>query len=233
MTALTAMQNAAVRLVGQKPSVFFSSQSAFEQEIANLLNEVARDIALSHDWRALTKIQTVTGDGTTTDFSLPDDYDRMVVGQGVHDGNTWFWDYTACPDLDTWITLQSGSFMALTPGWWIILDQKFQFYPAPPSGQAAKYPYISKNYARSEAGAAQDAFLKDDDTFVIDERLLTLGLIWRWREMKRLDSGGEQASFEKAFGEAAARDKGAQVIRSRAQRRMPNVSYGWPWPLGD
>jgi hypothetical protein len=64
-----------------------------------------------------------------------------------------------------------------------------------------------------------------------DERLLTLALIWRWREQKRLDATGDQANFEKAFAEAAGMDKGARVIRSR-RRALSRARIAWPWELG-
>jgi hypothetical protein len=58
-------------------------------EIVDLLNEVAR-IMQSHDWQALTKIHTITGNGTDTAFPVAADYDRMALGQDVHDGATCF-----------------------------------------------------------------------------------------------------------------------------------------------
>lgn len=232
MTALTAMQNAAVRLIGLKPSTFFSSTATFEMEMTNLLNEVAVDICKTADWQALTKIHTLNGDGTTTAFPLPEDYDRMKLGQNMSDSASWFWNYTQVPDMDTWIAIQNGFYLGATPpGWWMLFGDQFQFAPPPAAGAVAMFPYISSYIVRGANDQLKAAFTKDDDTFRLDERLLTLGLIWKWREMKTLDYATAQADFEKAFSQAATRDKGSRVIR-KGSPTFGNVPIAWPWELG-
>lgn len=235
MSVLTASQSAFIRLVSRRPATIFSSQESMEVEFSDLASEVATDIAKSHDWQALTGIETITGDGTATAFPLPADYDRMALGQGVHDGQTWFWNYTRVMDLDEWITITTSGFFGLTPGWWIILEGQIQFYPAPALDATAKYPYIKKTYARSEAGVAQSSFLTDNDTFVLDERLLTLGLIWRWKSQKGLEYAEDMATFEEALSQDQARDKGSRVIRKggwQSNLSGMNRNIAWPWPLG-
>ena len=232
MTVQLAMQSAAVRIIGRRPPVFFSSSGTFEVELTDLLNECAADIMKSHDWRSLTKFHNVSGDGTATAFPLPTDYDRMVLAEAVTDRETWFWNYTACPDLTTWSTLNDSAFGAITPGWWIILGGSIQFYPAPPAGQEARFPYISKNYATDSEDNEKAAFTADSDTFKLDERLLTLALVWRYRELKGMPDLGSQETYFKALSEAAARDPGSRVIRSRPHIGPLNTRVAWPWPLG-
>ena len=232
MTVLAAMQKTAVPLIGRKPQTFFTAQGNFEMEMVTLLNDVALEISRAHDWRDLTKIHTLIGDGTTTSFAKPDDYDRMVIASHVSDGNSWFWNYELCPDLDTWIAIQNGYYLgAVPPGWWMLLDGDFQFAPAPEANARAIFPYVSRHYARAQNGTPKAEFTADTDTFVLDEELLTLGLKWKWRESKHLDATGDQADFEKRFSEASARDPGARVIRSRNQTRR-NFRVAWPWSLG-
>lgn len=232
MTVLSAVQSAMIRLVGRKESAVFSSLDPTMIELADLVNETAVDIMKKHDWQALTKIATIAGDGTASTFPLPDDYDRMVLAQSVHNAQNWFWNYALCPDLDTWIAIQSGQFLGVTPGWWIILGNQFQFAPVPAADQAAKYPYVSANIALSATGAPKRAFDADLDTSVLDERLLTLGLIWRWKAQKSLEYTEDMRNYEVALSEAMARDRGSRVIRSSARHAPGNVRIGWPWPLG-
>lgn len=226
MTVLSALQSAAVRLIGQKPTTFFSSQNKFEMQMVDIVNEAARDIVRSHEWRALTKVATIAGDGTTTSFAIPDDYDRMSLAQSMHDNKSWLWDYTPCPDLDTWIALQNGQVLAAVPGWWIILDGSFQFYPSP-SGTAS-FPYISKAYAKSNTGTLKTAFDNDSDTFRIDEDLLVRKVRWMWKEMMGFDATNDQSDFNMLFSQLSARDPGSRVIRSSDRRDFP--SSGWPYP---
>ncbi len=230
MTALTVMQNAAIRLIGRKPPAFFSASDQFEMEMTSLLNEVAREIAATHDWQVLTKVHTFAGDGTTTDFTKPEDYDRMPVVSGISDAQSWLWGYSPVPDMDAWVSIQSGNNVGMAPGWWILLGDLFRFAPAPTG--SALMPYVSRNCVLEENGTPKAEFTADTDTFRMDERLLTLGLIWRWREMKQLDVSGEHATFEKAFSEVAARDRGSRVLRSRSRYNPLNLRSAWPWELG-
>lgn len=227
MTVLSALQSAAVRLIGQKPSTFFSSQNKFEMQMVDIVNDAARDIVRSHEWRALTKVATIAGDGTTTSFALPADYDRMSLAQSVHDNKSWLWDYSPCLDLDTWIALQNGQVLAAVPGWWIILDGAFQFSPAPAS--PASFPYISNAYAKSDGGTNKAAFDRDDDTFRIDEDLLARKVRWMWKEMMGFDATNEQSDFNTLFSQLSARDKGSRVIRNPGRQSF--LTSGWPYPF--
>lgn len=233
MAVLAACQSAMVRLVGRKPATIFSTTNQMEVEIGDLVTDVAVDIMKSHDWRALTKIHSLTGDGSTSAFAMPDDYDRMALAQGVADANNWMWGYTPVATLDEWITITTSGFNAITPGWWIILDGQFQFSPAPTSGAEARFPYIS-NYIGTSAGLAPlTAFSVDTDTSKLPERLLTLGLIYRWKAMKGFEYGEDMAAYETALSQAQARDKGASIIR-KGQPTMSglNTHLAWPWELG-
>lgn len=233
MSVLSACQSALVRLVGRRPSTVFSSQEQTVVEVAELVTEVATDIMKSHDWQALTKVYQITGDGVLTYFPLPADYDRMLLAQSVSDPVSWFWNYSRVPDMDAWARLSNGFASGFaTPGWWMIFDNRFQFLPAPASGAAATVPYISNHFARDKDGVAKDHFDKDDDTFVLEDRLLTLGLIWRWRAQKRLEYAEDLQTYELALSQAQARDGGSRVIRHNGSRLPAGAVLAWPWELG-
>lgn len=235
MSVLSAAQSAMVRLVGRRPSTIFSTTDQTEMQIADLINEVATDIMKGHDWRAITKIATVEGDGTQAAFALPADYDRMVLAQSVHDGASWFWNYTPAGSMDEWMAMTHGNSGSISPGWWILLDRKLQFSPAPTG--TATYPYISRAFGRSAPASGTgvitpiSSFTKDDDTFLLDERLLTLGVIWRFREQKGIGYAEDLTNYEAALSQEQARDRGARVLRD--QRRFKgDVSVAYPWALG-
>lgn len=231
MTALSAMQSAAARLIGRKPSTFFSSQQTFEVEIVDLLNDVADDIAESHDWQGLTKIHTIIGNGTDEAFPLPSDYNRMLIDADVFDPNNWAWGYYHYTNINDWLRDKSRGF-SMIPGGWIMLADQFNFFPIPAVAANADFPYISSQYARSTAGAPQSAFQDDDDVFVLPEKLLTLGLIWRYRAQKGMGYAEDMQNYEIALSQAQARDGGSKVIRSTSRIRRGNIGIAWPWELG-
>lgn len=230
MTVLNALQSAAIRLIGQRPAVFFSSQQVFEMEMVDLLNDVAADICKSADWRALTRLQTYAGDGQTEAFDLPGDYDRMPVVQDIHSGTWRQWRWAPAKSLDQWLDYKT--FASVTPGMWIMLGGRIHFYPAIPQGEVAQFYYISKNYARDQNGALKGRFDDDNDEFLLPERLLTLGLVWRWREQKRLDATAEQENFLKAFSEISGREKGSRVVRMGSGTAPYDARPTYPGALG-
>lgn len=232
MTILSAAQSAAIRIFGRKPTTFFSSTDTFEQEIVDLSTEVAKSIADNHDWQALTKTYTITGDGVATSFPLPSDYDRMLLDGSIYDATNWAWGYQRIVRPDEFLYLQVRNFSIITPGYWTMLDNQFQFLPAPSDQAQAKFLYITKNIVRDENGNLKDSFTADSDTFVLDERLITLGLIWRWREQQKMDYGSDQANFDKLFSDLSGRDGGSMPIRTPSRMSGFRGRIAYPYPLG-
>lgn len=232
MTVLSALQSAAIRLIGRKPSAFFGATDVFALEMQDLANEVAADIAKSHDWQALIRVATLAGDGTTVAFPFPSDYGRMLIQSDIFDAANWAWGYTRVLDINEFLWIKERGIQAL-PGSWIMYGNEFQFVPAPQSGAEATFPYIDKNYALATDGTTlKPAFTLDTDFFRLSERLLTLGLVWKWRQNKRLDYGEDEANFAKAFAEDSGRDKGSRIFRTGPARFPANVSIAYPFPLG-
>lgn len=230
MTVFSAARKAVLRSDGTVITEVYSSAEQIGREMADLANEAARDIALSHDWRDMTRIHTFVGDGIETAFPKPADYDRMVVASSMSDPAMWLWGYCAIPTVNEWMRLVDSGFHLVTPGGWILLGGEFQFYPAPDG--SASFPYISRNFARSESGTEKAEFTSDDDEFVLDERLLTLALVWRWKAQKGMDYSEDMASYELALSQAQARDKGARVIERNTRSNISGARVGWPWSLG-
>lgn len=231
MTFLKAAQSASLRLIGRKPSTFFSSQDVFEQEMCDLGNDVATDLMKSYDWRVLTKTYSIAGDGSTTEYDLPDDYDRMPKKAAITRANWFDWNYTQTNDLDEWRSLLNGA-LAISPGFWIVLDGKFQFHPAISAGETAEIFYISKNIVESSAGVQKPQFTTDEDALRVDERLLTLGIIWKWRELKGMPRPGDQENFEKAFAEITSNEKGSRIFAEGRPSFPSGVRSAYPGTLG-
>lgn len=223
------MQSAALAVVGRKPANFFGSPETFELEMADLINEVAEDVARYQDWQALQAVASLTGNGTTAAFDLPDDYSRMLKDSDVVSSAYRLWGFTRYDDLNAFLRDKVDGFRA-APGGWIITSNQIQFNPAPTG--TASFPYIASTWAIDEFGIRKPQFTDDTDTFLLPERLLKLGLIWRWREQKKLDASGDQEAFAKALDEYAVSDGGSRVYRYNGRRSFLGTRLAWPWQLG-
>lgn len=225
---LPAIKSAILRCTGVSVDAVFASTEQISIEMVDLANDVALDISRGHDWRALTKIASVSGTGET--YALPDDYDRMMVSSEIDDATSWFWGYEPFVNVNDWLRFRSGTYAIVSPGGWIIIGGELQFYPAP--NGTAQYPYISNEWARDSLGDPISLFQADTDEFVLDDRLLTLGLIWRWRAMKGLDYSEDLANYEIALSREQSRDKGSRVIRTPPNRLVGSAVAYSGRPIG-
>lgn len=185
MTVFLAAQKAILRSTGEVIDGLFSEPSLISREMADLANEVARDIAEGHEWRALLK--TVTVPSGTSDIALPDDFDRMSSLSGVGaflDAGEWASDYGRG---------------------WVILDGRIRFRPQLSGNETLVY--VSSNYALKD-GVEAPEFSADNDQFRLPDSLLTLGLIWRWKAQKGLEYAEDMANYNIALSRAQVRDRG-------------------------
>lgn len=232
MTLLTACQNAAVELLGKKPVTIFSATDTFSLEMQTLANVVARDIAKSHDWQLLVSMYTITGDGVTSAFPLPPNYDRMLLDTNLYDKVNWAWGYFRIVRLDEWMLMKVRDWGLVNPGAWTMIGGNLEFLPAPQDTAQAQFLYIKNEIVTAADGTPKATFTRDDDSFVLDEQLLTRALVWRWREMKRLDASTDEANFQKVFGDIAGREAGSQVIRTPSRWMPLRGRFAYPYGLG-
>lgn len=222
MSVLSAAQSAAIRLSQTRPTSLFSTTATFDLEMADLATETAVSIAKAHDWQALTKLATLTGDATSIAFDLPTDYDRMLIKAKVHSLTFRTATFTPARDLDDWLYL-NDFLVTGTPGNWVILAKQMQIFPAMSASETARFYYISNLISGTKT-----TFTADADVFALPERLLTLGLIWRWRSQKRVEYSEDMSNYEIALSEEINRDKGSHIITVGRQRSAVGVPPAWP-----
>lgn len=211
MSLLTVFQQACTSGIAlEKPSAVYGSTTREHIELANIANEMAAMIAASHEWQILNKIATITGDGTTEDFSLPSDFDRMLDKSQLW-STSLETPLSPISDRDQWLELDIKSFDFVINAW-IIYGGQIHIKPALSTGVQVKYWYQSNLWGLNGATPISE-FTADTNTFRIDERLLKLGIIWRWREMKGLPYAEDLATYERLLAKLAMRDKGSRIIR--------------------
>ena len=231
MTLLTACQDAAVELSQPIPSsIATNTSNPFARELLLHANRAAVALMKTHDWRALTTLGTLTGDGSATSFALPTDYDRMPKKAQVHSTSYMNMAYQRAADLDEWLYLNQSGAIRSSPGNWVILGGEMQIFPAMPSTETAKFYYITKNIVQPASGSIKPLFTVDTDTFRLPERLLSLGIVWRWRAQKRIDFAAELNNYEVALSEEIGTDKGSRILTIGRPRVPADMAY--PGVLG-
>lgn len=89
--------------------------------------------------------------------------------------------------------------------------------------------YLDKNCINLAGGGVGDAFTADGDTFRLDERLLKLCMIWRWKQSKGSPYAEDMSNYEIALSRVAGADKPAPIIVGRHPiSSTANVAIPWP-----
>jgi hypothetical protein len=226
MTVLSVIQETAKVIGVTVPDQVFSSTVREHVELASLAQEMAERIVNGHDWQALSKVATVTGDGTTESFDLPTDYDRMLVKSSVWSSSL---ETALSPitSLDRWLELDVQSFDFVVNAWTIYGGQ-IHIKPALATGVTAKFFYQSNLFASHASGLNTNEFTADTDGFGISERLLKLGLIWRWKEQKGQPYAEWMADYEELKERLVARDRGSRMMRIGRVRMPGDVTTAYP-----
>ncbi|WP_336947222.1 hypothetical protein [Asaia sp. HN010] len=211
MTILACFRSASKRLLAQDQTSLFTGTSAFQLKMQEIFADAARDLAQDQDWRALTRLCQLPSDGQTQDFDLPDDYGRMLINGAVQ-SVVWSVYYEAMPDLNEWLLIKDF-IPSDIPGYWNISGGQMHLIPAPASEDVPQFWYITKNIVTAIDGTGKTSFERDDDSFALDEPLLTLSAIWRWKQAEGLDYQEDMQNYEIRKSQLGTKDKGSTVIR--------------------
>lgn len=229
MTVLTAIQRASTVLGLTVPAAVFTSTEREHVELQDAANEVAETMARHYDWQRLKTIATLTGDGVTEDFSLPTDYGRQLLKATLWVTSRPFYPLEHVPDSDMWLGIITSD-IQVSLGQWTVYGDQIHIRPAMATGDEAKFFYITKNIVDPASGADKPLFTLDTDAFLLDERVLRLGIIWQWKASKGLPYAEDMVNYEIALAEAVGRDKGSKIITVGVQRMRGGMNADYAFP---
>jgi hypothetical protein len=226
MSLLTVFQQACTSGIAlEKPAAVYGSTTREHIELANIANEMAAMIAASHEWQILNKIAVITGDGTSEDFALPADYDRQLDKSQLW-STSLETPLSPISDRDQWLELDIKSFDFIINAW-IIYAGEIHIKPPLVSAVQVKYFYQSDLWGLNGSTPISE-FTADTNTFRIDERLLKLGIIWKWREMKGLPYAEDLATYERLLAKLIMRDKGSRIYRIGKAQMPRDAIFAYP-----
>jgi hypothetical protein len=211
MSLLTLCQGAASSLSLPAVTAIVGSSEANSALLLTLAKREGRELARRHDWQNIVVAHTWTTTATVAQsLALPSDYDRLVPDVEIwnRSSNTLLRGPTPS---NIWMRLQSGISGGVT-GWWRIIGNVLQVYPAPEASLTFALDYVSKNYCESSGGTDQSDWAADADLGKVPEHLVELGVTWRWLRAKGMDYAEELATYEREVEKAAARDRGMAVM---------------------
>lgn len=204
MSLLTLCQAAARQLNVGVPSAIVNNTNENAALLLRLATEEGLSLMRRYPWQAITAektFTTVAADEQTS--AIPDDYDRMIP-ETMFNRNTR--RRVAGPlSAEEWQQTKASLVTYVNPTFRIRGDA-ILMSPNPPAGETIAYEYVSKNFCKSAGGTGQADWALDTDLGRIDEGLMTLGLIWRFRQVKGLSYADDIQMYERRVADAEMRD---------------------------
>lgn len=178
-----------------------------------LANEEGQELAARHDWQALTKEATFTTVATESQGSIASIISAAVSGDTMNNiVNNTIWNRTQRRpvfgplDNQQWQQLKA---MNISGPWnqFRIRGGNLIFVPVPTAGHTCTFEYVSKMWATDSVGTTlKSAFTADGDLSSLEDRLVTLGLVWRYKASNSLEYAEDFNKYEAAVADAIGKD---------------------------
>jgi hypothetical protein len=214
MTLLTICQNAADDIGFPRPSTIISNSDQNAQQLLRLANKEGHTLSKATDWQALKREATVTLATADQDYALPSDFGWIIPTTSWNRSTnrnvlipltSTEWQLSKGREMSTGLSLR-----ARIIGSQVVFDQTIT---AGENNQTVVYEYISSFWCQSAILVAQDAWTADTDTAKLNEELITLGVIWRFKKAKGLpDWADDYAEYKNQKDKLIARDGGMRKL---------------------
>lgn len=221
MTLLTVVRSAASRLGLARPSSVVNSTDQNSVELLAFAQEEGKTLARRHEWQVLQTEHTFTTSNGTVSYALPSDFDRILKDTVFNRTRRRRMAGDLAPDQ--WQETQASLVTMVNPAF-RIRGGLFLISPTPTATETVAYEYISKKWCQSNTSTGQVEWLADSDTGLLDEDLMILGIIWRYRKAKGLDYGEDMNTYEMEVTKAIQND-GARVRIQTANVERDRVPH--------
>ena len=209
MTLLTIVQDAAEEIGFTKPTTVVGNTDQVATQMFRLLNREG-EILSRHPWEELVLEHTFTLATGDQDYAPPAGFRYMIPDS--------IWNRDSKRPVRNPLTSQEWQFYK---GWSTVTgltlrarirsgELEFdQTIAAADNGKTIAYEYVSSYWTNA---GAQGKFVADADTTVLDEELLTQGLVWRFRKAKGLEWQTDYAEYVNEVKRAKSRDGGSRTL---------------------
>lgn len=231
MSLLTLVRRCCGGLSLVQPTACFGSTDLQVLQWIELANTAGEMMASAANWQALrTEFTFAAMAQSDQTGAIPADFDRWVNNTQFNRSTRRPMAGPITPRQWQWIKAQpvySSVYLA-----WIQRGGEMLVTPNPTAGQTIAFEYISTNWVKSAGGALQAGFTADSDVSRLDERVLRLGMIWRYLKAKGLDYAEALDDYEREVEKASGRDGGASALSMTPQPldphrvNLPDGSFG-------
>ena len=207
MSLLTMVQYFTRRTNLSIPTNVAGSTDEQVLQIMALLEEEGNDLAKRGDWQEITYEALHTTVATESQGIITD----IATNGFNYIKSDTFWDRTeALPVLiyDPVDWQAEKGFAVTGPRYHVRLRaNELLSNPVPPAGNIWAFEYVSKNWIlESDLITYSNYFSSDEDTCLLPEEILLMGLRWRWKKEKGFDYAEDFRTYEMMVKDALSRN---------------------------
>jgi len=227
MSLLTLVQEVCDLIGYPRPGAVADSVSPDARQFLALANREVQTLARRHTWQRLVKEFTFAA-------VAAEEQPGAIASDLAFLVNETFWNRTRQrvvrgPLSEAEWQMQKATTAQIFFDQFRFRGQAILLMPVPSAGDTYAYEYVSVDCVQSGGGTPKAEFTADDDAALLPERLVKLGVVWRWKSSKGLDYAEDFRTYEIEVVEALARD-GARMTLSFAGGRP---RYGVAVPEGN
>lgn len=197
MTLIAMCQRVLAEVGWPVPSAIASNTDATAVQIFAIANTELRMISQSYDWPQLEVEYTFDTVADQTLYPWPTDF-RKAVFESVFNTDQYY-RIRGSINVEQWNRYKYGLLGSVSHlrfrQTYVAGVPNMEISPSPNAGETLVAFYISKEYARNNAGVSQAMYVVDTDESKVPEELVELGVKWRFRRAKGLDFSAEFAEY--------------------------------------
>ena len=177
-------------------------------------NREGKSLVSGYDWQTLVKEETHTTIAAESQGVM-----TTIASDFLRFSNDTMWNRTTNrkfygPLNNTeWQTLKGIVVNGVT-NYFRIRGNLLLLNPIPTVGQSLVFEYIGKNWVDTTGDGSANAtsYAADANTTVLDEDLITLGVVWRFLKQKGLPYDNQFQEYQMKLSEKQAKDGAKQII---------------------
>ena len=222
MTLLSIAQSVLAETGWPVLGAIASNLDATAQQVFALANKELRATSELYSWPQLETEYPFATVATQAVYPMPEDF-KIGANHGVFNASEYY-SLRGADSLPYWQLLKYGKLSSLTRQHFkpIIVGgiPCIELTPVPVTPANLVLVYFSKDFALDNTNVPIPSYAKDDDTSRIPERVVELGLTWRFRRAKGLDFSAELAEYQSTVAQQFAQQTNYGDIPVGGYRRM-------------
>lgn len=203
-----------------KPSTIISNTDNDARMLLQLVNREGRNLVKAKDWTILQRLHTFSTADGTAEYSLPSDYSRLL--RETEWNRTLQRPMRGPVNAQEWQTIKSGGVGAG------VINQRMRIFrgsgatdivrkiyidPTPDAVETIAFEYMSSHFCHNAAGnTTYAAWNADTDILFLEEDLMVLGGIIRFKRAKGMDWGSYADEFQIILDREQGIDRPSPVL---------------------